>query len=159
NTTGDGQAGGGLSGGDTSSQQKSRCSAHITITNLPGGLGLNDGPVNNQKGATPPAPPGQSWGVVNSEMMGTTCTTKTLCKGAGVSGAGLNNWWVGNYVHDINDKVAAHCPGNAGCSTDFENHGFYLEGNGSYEVAFNRIENIFGGNGIQTNGTAGTVGG
>jgi hypothetical protein len=41
-------------------------------------------------------------------------------------------------------------PGNG---TDLENHGFYMDGVGSYEVAYNRIENIYGGNGVQTYST------
>ena len=157
NTAGDGEFGAGIFGADTARQTAYGCGSRITIVNLKVESGRNDGPINTQNGASNLN--GQFWRVVNNEMSGISCNNNTYCKGGGVSGAGVGNYWVGNYVHDMGDKIAAPCPGNIGCGTDFENHGFYMEGVGDYEVAYNRIENITGGNGIQTNGTAPTTGG
>jgi hypothetical protein len=51
---------------------------------------------------------------------------------------------LGNWGHDVFDK-----PDGA---TDLENHGVYIGGPGTYEVAYNVFSNIQGGNGIQING-------
>ncbi|HEX7638615.1 MAG TPA: choice-of-anchor Q domain-containing protein [Burkholderiaceae bacterium] len=108
--------------------------------------GFADGSVNTQLGDTNPL--GSHWRVVNDEMTGVTCQLQSLCRGGGVAGNGEGNYWVGNYVHDIYDAPDGE--------TDLENHGVYIGGGGSYEVAYNRFSNIAGGNGIQTNdnGTA-----
>jgi hypothetical protein len=85
---------------------------------------------------------GMYWRVVNSEMTALSCQISTLCRAGGVAGNGVGNFWVGNYIHDIYDKDDAN--------TSLENHGIYIGGDGSYEIAYNRIQNIPGGNGIQT---------
>src|SRR5438876_1238911 len=45
--------------------------------------------------------------------------------------------WMGNHIHDIN--------GNPG-----EAHGIYIDGDGSYDIAYNNIHDIKSGNGFQT---------
>lgn len=131
-------SGGGISSAD-SARHALGCGSRITITNVKVESGFNDGMISTQAAAFNPS--GSYWRVVNSEMTAVSCQNNDNCKGAGVSGSGLGNVWLGNYVHDVYDK-----PGNG---TDLENHGFYMDGVGSYEVAYNRIENIYGGNGIQ----------
>ncbi len=134
----DDQDGGGISSADTE-RQKLGCGAWVTVTNLKIEAGLNDGPVNTQEGALNPA--GSHWRVVNNELTAKGCIYNTKCRAGGVAGSGAGNQWIGNHVHDVFDKPDGY--------TDFENHGFYIGGPGSFEVAFNRIEDIFGGNGIQ----------
>lgn len=63
------------------------------------------------------------------------------------NGKGKDNFWVGNHIRDVYDKPDG--------VTDFENHGVYIDGDGSYEVAYNLIDNIVGGNGIQAHSTSG----
>jgi len=140
----DNQAGGGISSAD-GARQRLGCGAWVTITNLKVESGFNDGMINVQNASGNPA--GSHWRVVNNEMTAVSCQVNTKCRGGGVSGAGLGGYWVGNHVHDVYDKPDL--------ATSFENHGFYMEGIGSYEVAYNLIENIVGGNGIQTHSTAG----
>ncbi len=136
--TSDNQRGGGISSADTA-RQRLGCGAWVTITNVKVESGFNDGIIATQRGADNPS--GSHWRVVNNEMTAVSCQYNTRCKGAGVSGSGAGGYWVGNHVHDVHDM-----PGN---STNFENHGFYADGIGSYEIAYNLIENIYGGNGVQ----------
>lgn len=138
--------GGAISSAD-SARQLLGCGAWVTLSNLKVDSGFNDGMITTQAGATNPV--GSHWRVVNVEMSANTCQANDNCKGAGVTGSGLGNYWAGNYVHDVYDM-----PGN---NTDFEHHGFYMDGIGSYEVAYNRIENIVGGNGIQMNSTTSPI--
>jgi hypothetical protein len=139
NRQGDGEPGGGISSADTA-RQKLGCGAWLAITNLTIETGLNDGPVNTQAGAVNPV--GSHWRVVNNELSAAGCRQNSKCRAGGVAGSGLGNRWIGNHVHDIEDRPD--------CCTSFENHGFYVEGEGSYEIAYNRIENVGGGNGVQT---------
>lgn len=146
NSLGDNRIGGGISSAD-SARQALGCGAWVTIANLKIESGFNDGMINVQKGNANPV--GSHWRVVNNEMTAISCQVNTKCKGGGVSGAGVGGYWVGNHVHDVHDKPDL--------LTSFENHGFYMEGIGTYEVAFNRIENIMGGNGIQTHSTSSAI--
>lgn len=132
--------GGGFSSAD-SARQGNGYGAWWTLTNLKIESGFSDGPVNTQRGELNPL--GSHWRVVNNEMTAFSCALQTVCKAGGVAGNGDGNYWVGNYIHDVNDQA----DGN----TDFENHGVYIDGAGSYEVAYNRFVNIVGGNGVQTN--------
>ena len=140
NTVGDNQPGGAISTAD-GARTSLGCSAYITVTNLKVETGFNDGPINIFKGNLNPS--NSNWRVVNNELTAITCNISTKCRSGGIVASGFGHVWLGNYVHDINDKLDG--------STDFENHGFYIEDTGSYEIAYNRIENIYGGNGIQTN--------
>jgi len=64
---------------------------------------------------------------------------------AGITGNGTGSVWLGNHIHDIQ--------GSSG-----ECHGLYIDGDGSYEIAYNLIENIRSGNGFQiyVNGSNGS---
>jgi len=85
------------------------------------------------------------WRVVNNELLMTTATSSTLA--GGIAGEGTAQFWVGNHIHDT-----------AGGSAD-ETHGIYVNnGPGSYEIAYNWIENVKNGTGIQIDGAAGASG-
>ena len=131
--------GGGFSSAD-SARQANGYGARWTIANLRIESGLADGPVNTQRGELNPL--GSHWRVVNNEMTAVSCSLQSLCRAGGVAGNGPGNQWLGNFVHDVHDQLDG--------ATDFENHGIYIGGAGSYEVADNRFKNIAGGNGIQT---------
>ncbi len=131
--------GGGFSSAD-SARQAQGFGAYWNIVNLKIESGYTDGPINTQRGELNPL--GMNWRVVNNELTASSCQISTLCRAGGVAGNGVGNFWVGNYIHDIFDKDDAN--------TSLENHGIYIGGDGSYEIAYNRIENIPGGNGIQT---------
>ena len=76
------------------------------------------------------------WRVVNNELLMTTATSSTLA--GGIAGQGTAQFWVGNHIHDT--------AGGTGNQT----HGIYVNnGVGSYEIAYNWIENVKNGTGIQ----------
>jgi len=98
-----------------------------------------DGPISQEI-------KGDHWRIVNndlSESTGPTSGANTPRMG-GITGTGLDSVWLGNHMHDIQ-------------GSDEECHGIYIDGDGSYEIAFNHIEKIRSGNGFQmyNNGTAG----
>ncbi len=78
---------------------------------------------------------GDHWRIVNNELTAATATNNALA--AGINGNGTNSYWVGNHIHNI-----------AGGSAQ-ENHGIYIDGDGSYEIAYNTIDHVSGGNGMQ----------
>jgi hypothetical protein len=78
---------------------------------------------------------GDHWRIVNNELTAASATNNALA--GGINGNGTNSFWVGNHIHNI-----------AGGSAQ-ENHGIYIDGDGSYEIAYNTIENVTGGNGMQ----------
>jgi hypothetical protein len=141
NASADTLAGGGIASADTA-RQRLGCGAWITVANLSIESGFNDGPINVQRGTVNPA--GSNWRVVNNELTAKSCQLTTKCRAGGVAGGGKGNFWVGNHIHDVHDKLDGY--------TDFENHGIYIGEDGSYDIAYNLIENIEGGNGIQTHG-------
>jgi hypothetical protein len=140
-----GDSSGGIFSSADSTRQVASYGARWTISNIVMESGFNDGPIETQKGDTNPL--GSHWRVVNNEMTAKSCARQPLCRAGGVAGNGDGNFWVGNYIHDIFDKTDG--------LTDLENHGMYIGGKGSYEIAYNRFENIYGGNGIQTNNNGG----
>jgi hypothetical protein len=72
-------------------------------------------------------------------------TTASNTNAGAVGGQGLAQVWVGNHIHDT-----------AGSSVN-QTHGIYINnGVGTYEVAYNWIENVKNGSGIQIDGIAGT---
>lgn len=79
---------------------------------------------------------GHHWRVVNNDLSAPRAN-EVGSRGAGITGNGVGEFWVGNHIHDIS--------GGAG----LENHGIYIDGAGSYEIAYNLIERISGGSGIQ----------
>jgi hypothetical protein len=55
---------------------------------------------------------------------------------AGITGNGDNAVWYGNHIHDIQGSSQ-------------ECHGIYIDGDGSYDIAYNYIHDIRDGNGFQ----------
>jgi len=99
-----------------------------------------DGPVSQEVY-------GHNWRVINNDLAASTAprTGSGVPRMGGIEGNGNNSVWLGNHIHDIQ--------GNAQ-----ECHGIYITGDGSYEIAYNHIENVRDGNGIQVyvNGTDGS---
>jgi hypothetical protein len=115
----------------------------VVISNLRIEGGGHDGAINIQIR-------GNHWRIVNNELSAATAVNNSDAKAAGIAGNGFGETWLGNYIHDV------YCgPANTG---PLQNHGIYIDGEGSYEIAYNTIKNIFGGNGFQTyvNGSNGS---
>lgn len=108
--------------------------AWITVANLRIEGGNHDGAVNTQAG-------GSHWRVVNNDLSAATAVNNANAKAGGIAGSGLGQAFLGNRIHDV------YCgpPGRG----PLQNHGIYLDGAGSYEIAYNLIEKIPGGNGLQ----------
>lgn len=127
------KAAGGISGVDatafTGGKWFTICDIHIEA-------GGNSGVIDPQIAA-------DHWRIVNNEL--TAATATNTAKAAGITGNGTNQFWVGNHIHNI-----------AGGSNQ-EMHAIYIDGDGSYEIAYNVIEDVTGGNGFQTY-NAGTSG-
>lgn len=98
----------------------------ITIANLRIEGGGHDGPISQQIY-------GDDWRIVNNELSAETGVATS--KMAGITGNGARARWFGNDIHDIH--------GSSG-----EAHGIYVDGDGSYEIAYNDIHDVFSGNGI-----------
>jgi hypothetical protein len=90
-----------------------------------------DGPINTEIG-------GDFWRVVNNDLSASTAPTSGVAvpRMGGITGNGDGEFWVGNHIHDIQ-------------GSEEECHGIYIDGGGSYEIAYNVIERIRSGNGIQ----------
>lgn len=93
------------------------------------------------------------WRVVNNQASWNSTTTGAAgAKAAGLAGNGLHVLAAGNWFHDINGDTAAN-----------QNHGFYIDGSAvcanDVWVAFNCVQNIGAGNGIQSYNSqaAGTI--
>ena len=91
----------------------------------------SEGAVDVESGTT-------GWRVVNNNLTMPGATESTTA-GCIAGGPGAEMFWVGNHCHDT-----------SGGSAD-ETHGIYVNNGcpGSYEVAYNWIENINNGSGIQ----------
>ncbi len=90
---------------------------------------------------------GHNWRVVNNDLSASTAPTSgpSIPRMAGITGNGNNAQWLGNHIHDVQGSPQ-------------ECHGIYIDGDGSYEIAYNNIDNIRSGNGFQVyvNGGNGT---
>ena len=75
------------------------------------------------------------WRIVNDELTAPN-TNNANVRAAGVNGNGPNTVIYGNSIHDIT--------GSGG-----ESHGVYIDGDGSYDIAYNVIFNVASGYGIQ----------
>jgi hypothetical protein len=144
--SGAGIYGGGFSSAD-SARQAAGYGAWINVVNLKIESGFADGPINTQRAEDNPL--GGNWRVVNNELTAYSCANITLCRGGAIAGSGTGNFWVGNNGHDIYDKPDAN--------TSLENHGIYIGGSGSFEIAYNVFSRIRGGNGIQVQSFANAV--
>ncbi len=107
----------------------------ITITNLRIEGGNHDGAVNTQAG-------GSHWRVVNNELSAASAVKNVNAKSGGIAGSGVGQHFLGNYIHNIFCGPAGRGP--------MQNHGIYIDGDGTYEIAYNLVEKIPGGNGFQT---------
>lgn len=101
---------------------------YVTIADLRVEAGGNAGPIPVQIA-------GDHWRIVNNELSAATATNNA--KAAGINGNATNAFWYGNHIHDIAGGTAQ------------ENHGIYIDGDGSYDIGYNVIENVTGGNGFQ----------
>jgi hypothetical protein len=101
------------------------------VTNLRIDCEGYDGPISQQIN-------GDNWRVINNDLSASTAprTGAGIPRMAGITGNGSNSVWLGNHIHDIQ--------GSSG-----ECHGIYIDGDGSYEIAYNNIHNIRDGNGFQ----------
>jgi hypothetical protein len=125
----------------------------INVVDLRIESGNHDGAVNTQAGGT-------NWRIVNNELTCATAINNDTAKAGGIAGDGhvtvaalgpsVGSFYYGNYIHDVYN-------GPDDGNSNFENHGIYLDGTGTYDIGYNRIENIRGGNGISlyANGTMG----
>ena len=125
----------------------------INVVNLRIESGNHDGAVNTQAGGT-------NWRIVNNELTCATAINNSTAKAGGIAGDGhvtvaalgasSGSFYLGNYIHDVYN-------GPDDGNSNFENHGIYIDGIGNYDIGYNRIENIRGGNGISmyANGTMG----
>jgi hypothetical protein len=59
-------------------------------------------------------------------------------QGGGHQWQPTSSYWVGNHIHAIHGSPVA-----------LEEHGIYIDGDGSYEIAYNVIEDVRGGSGFQ----------
>lgn len=104
----------------------------ITISNLVISTGgINDGPINLESGSN-------NWRVVNNDLSAPDAITN---RAAGVTGNGRNEAVLGNHIHDV--------AGTGSRGETLLDHGIYIDSGSDWELAYNRIENITGGNGIQ----------
>ncbi|CAN5451665.1 hypothetical protein BH11PSE11_BH11PSE11_02640 [soil metagenome] len=90
-----------------------------------------DGPISQQVY-------GHNWRVVNNDLSTSTSprTGPNIPRMAGITGNGNNSFWYGNHIHDIQ--------GSSG-----ECHGVYIDGDGSFDIAYNNIHDVRDGNGFQ----------
>src|SRR6185312_2785176 len=103
---------------------------YVTVAVLRVEAGGEGGPIDVQTA-------GLNWRVVNNEVTAATGSSDTHNLEAGIVGSGTNSFWVGNHVHDINS------------ASPQEMHGIYIDGQGSYEIAYNWIQNVTDGSGFQ----------
>ena len=101
----------------------------ITIAGLRIEAGGNSGPIALQI-------QGDHWRIVNNEL--TAATGVSTAKAAGIAGNATNSYWFGNHIHAIH-----------GSPVNLEEHGIYIDGDGSYEIAHNVIDDVTGGSGFQ----------
>lgn len=102
--------------------------SYVTIADLKVEGGGSSGVINLQIMST-------GWRVVNNDLTAATATNASMS--GGVTGNGNNAVILGNHIHNISGGAA------------LEMHGIYIDGAGSYEVAYNLIETVPGGNGFQ----------
>jgi hypothetical protein len=123
-----------------------------------GGIYAFDGNLNNYinvvgihleaagtEGAVDVESGGSYWRVVNDELTMVSAGANGLqCNAGGIAGTGQGEYWVGNHIHDTNG------------TSQNQTHGIYVNnGPGTYELAFNWIENVHNGTGIQLDGPQG----
>ncbi|MHB8660982.1 MAG: choice-of-anchor Q domain-containing protein, partial [Minisyncoccota bacterium] len=111
------------------SAQNAPCSQWSTVVDLKIEGGGYDGPVDLEIY-------GNHWRVVNNEL--TAATATSAARSGGIAGNGTGVFLYGNYIHDIDSPD----PG-------LENHGIYIDNDGSYDIGYNYIKDVRDGNGFQ----------
>lgn len=119
---------GAISGVDTTSYVGGK---YVTVADLRIEAGGVSGVVDEQVD-------GDHWRVVNNEITAETGISDPNNLAAGIDGNGTNSFWVGNHVHNIYSGASS-----------MTMHGIYIGGSGSYEVAYNWIDNVTDGSGFQ----------
>jgi hypothetical protein len=76
------------------------------------------------------------WRVVNNELTAPGAGS-IAAKAGGITGSGANTAFLGNHIH--------HITGSSG-----ENHGIYIDGDGSYDIGYNNIHDVNSGYGVQS---------
>ena len=110
-------------------------SSYINIVGIKMDAAGSEGAIDVEAG-------GNNWRVVNNDL---TMLTAGYTNAGAIGGQGAGEFWVGNHLHDT-----------AGNSTN-QTHGIYVnDGPGTYELAYNWIENINNGSGIQLDGPEGS---
>ncbi|HEY2037640.1 MAG TPA: hypothetical protein VGG96_11540, partial [Steroidobacteraceae bacterium] len=91
-----------------------------------------DGPVSEEIH-------GNHWRVINNDLSASTAPTSgpNVPRMAGITGNGYDSIWLGNHIHDIQGSPQ-------------ESHGIYVDGDGTYDIGYNLIEDVRSGNGFQT---------
>lgn len=125
---------GGMTGGCVSGingQSFTGMGQWAVITNLRMDCEGYDGPISQEIY-------GHNWRVINNDLSASTAprTGPNVPRMAGITGNGNNAVWYGNHIHDIQGS-AQEC------------HGIYIDGDGSYDIAYNHIHDIRDGNGFQ----------
>ena len=142
--------------------QGGRYGEWITITNLIIRGDKYDGAINTEGNTNPGTVFGgaSNWRVVNNDL--SAPGAENNAKAGGIAGNGFGQFFVGNNIHDVCDGqpelLPGPCSGSAGANPH-QNHGIYIDGDGSYEIAYNQIRNISGGNSISLfgSGTNGNI--
>ena len=124
--------------------------SYISVSNLhlaASATTKSDGaPINTQYSDGP-------WRIVNNELgpWPSTLAAPENAKAGGVAGGGNPLTVYGNYIHDI-DCASGRT------YNPLENHGIYIDNDGAYDIGWNAIFAIRGGNGVQTynNGSGGS---
>jgi hypothetical protein len=140
-----GTVAGGMSGGCISAingQSYPGMGQWAVISNLRMDCEGYDGPISQEIF-------GHNWRVINNDLSASTAQRSgvgVVPRMAGITGNGNNAVWYGNHIHDIQGS-AQEC------------HGIYIDGDGSYDIAYNYIHDIRDGNGFQVyvNGGNGTT--
>jgi hypothetical protein len=76
-----------------------------------------------------------NWRVVNNELTAPGAAS-IAAKAGGITGNGLNSVFLGNHIHNITGSTG-------------ENHGIYVDGDGSYDIGYNNIHDVYSGYGVQ----------
>lgn len=118
---------GAISGVDTTAYTGGR---YVTVADLRIEAGGSSGVVNQQIA-------GQYWRVVNNELTAVTGSTDANNLAGGITGNGTGSFWFGNHIHNINS------------ASPQEMHGIYIDGDGSYQIAYNLIEQVTDGSAFQ----------
>ena len=101
------------------------------VTNLRLDCEGYDGPISQEID-------GHNWRIVNNDLSASTAprTGGNVPRMAGITGNGQNAFWYGNHIHDVQGSFG-------------ECHGIYIDGDGSFDIAYNNIHDIRDGNGFQ----------